>query len=185
MNPAGRQKGLPERWESSQTGVMLRVVLGKGGMNQPRYLTGVVWCFLLVAPGLSAQTLQIINEEGHSASISAAQIANAPHVTVEVVDHDVPARFEGVPLSAVLAMAGIQLGDTMRGPRMAEVLLVRRPTDTKSFLPWLSLIRHSLHAKSFSQTSGTGKALMLKKAPSASWRPATRDRRDGSVRSLR
>jgi hypothetical protein len=93
-------------------------------MTQRRDLICIVWCFLLVSPGLSAQTLQIINEEGHSANISSAQIANAPHVTVEVRDHDVPARFEGVPVSAVLAMAGIPLGDTMRGPRMAEVLLV-------------------------------------------------------------
>jgi hypothetical protein len=43
---------------------------------------------------------------------------------VEVRDHDVPARFEGVPVSALLSIAGIQLGDTMHGPRMTEALLV-------------------------------------------------------------
>jgi hypothetical protein len=80
-------------------------------------------CFFFVA-GLSAQTLQIINAEGRSTSISATQIANLPRVTLEVRDHDVPARFEGVPVAALLTMAGIQLGDTMRGPRMTEVILV-------------------------------------------------------------
>ena len=90
-----------------------------------RYLAvSAVCCFLLFVAGLSAQTLQIINAEGHSTSVSAAQIATAPHVTVEVRDRDVPARFEGVPVSALLSIAGIQLVDTMHGPRMTEALLV-------------------------------------------------------------
>jgi hypothetical protein len=80
--------------------------------------------FLFFVAGLSAQTLQIINADGHSTSISAAQIANLPHVTVEARDHDAPARFEGVPVSALLSTAGFQLGDAMHGPRMTEVLLV-------------------------------------------------------------
>jgi hypothetical protein len=94
-------------------------------MTRRRYssLYVAIWFFFFLE-GLSAQTLQIINAEGHSTNISAAQIANSPHITVEVRDHDVPARFDGVPISALLAMAGIQLGDTMRGPRMTEVILV-------------------------------------------------------------
>jgi hypothetical protein len=88
-----------------------------------------VSCFLLFASGWSvpealAQTLQIINVEGHSTNVTAAQIESLLHVTVEMNDHDKPARFEGVPLSALLSIAGIQFGDTMRGPRMTEVLLV-------------------------------------------------------------
>jgi hypothetical protein len=93
-------------------------------MPQRRYLICMVACFQLVALGLSAQTLQIVNAEGHASSLTAAQIANLPHLTVEARDHDVPARFEGVPVSALLLTAGIQLGDAMHGPRMAEVLLV-------------------------------------------------------------
>ncbi len=81
-------------------------------------------CFFFFVAGLAAQTLQVINVDGHSTTISAAQIANLPHVTVEARDHDVPARFEGVPVSALLSTAGIQLGDAMHGPRMTEVLLV-------------------------------------------------------------
>lgn len=77
-----------------------------------------------VAVGLHAQTLQVINADGHSTTVTAAQIASLPHVTVEVSDHDTPAKFEGVPLSAVLSLTGIPLGDTLRGPRLTEVLLV-------------------------------------------------------------
>src|SRR5713101_9736134 len=81
-------------------------------------------CFLLALPGLMAETLQVVNEEGHSATIMAAQLAVLPHVTVNVRDHDKDAQFEGVPLATALSMTGIQLGDSLRGPRMTELLLV-------------------------------------------------------------
>jgi hypothetical protein len=94
-------------------------------MTQRRYLLiYIVWCFLLFVPGLLAQTLQVIDTEGHATAVTAAQIATLPHVTVDARDHDAAARFEGVPLSVLLSIAGVQLGDTMRGPRMTEVLLV-------------------------------------------------------------
>jgi hypothetical protein len=53
-----------------------------------------------------------------------AQVSGLPHVTVNVHDHDKDAQFEGVALAPLLATAGIQLGDALRGPRMSEVLMV-------------------------------------------------------------
>jgi hypothetical protein len=101
------------------------VALRESKMTRRRYLSVHVACsFVFFVAGLSAQTLQVINAEGRSTSISAPQIANLPRVTVEVRDHDVPARFEGVTVSSLLTTSGIQLGDTMRGPRMTEVILV-------------------------------------------------------------
>jgi hypothetical protein len=84
------------------------------------------WCvvFCSFVYQTSAQTLQVINAEGHATTLTATQVANLPHVTVDTRDHDTPARFDGAPLSALLSSAGIQLGDTMRGPGMTEVLLV-------------------------------------------------------------
>jgi hypothetical protein len=93
-------------------------------MTRPHYLLNVLCCFLLLVSELSAQTLQIINSDGHATTPTAAQIANAPHVTVNARDHDAAAQFEGVPLSTLLSLGGILLGDTMRGPRMAEALMV-------------------------------------------------------------
>jgi hypothetical protein len=93
-------------------------------MTQRRSLLIIVLCCCpLLIPSVWAQTVQV-NLEGHSTAITAAQIANLPRVTVSVVDHDKAARFEGVPLASVLPMAGIELADTLRGPRMTEVLLV-------------------------------------------------------------
>jgi hypothetical protein len=112
----GFQKPLPLSLNASALGER---------MTKRRYLLGCVFgCFLLALPGLMAQTLQVVNGEGHSATITAAQIAALPHVTVNVRDHDKDARFEGVPLATVLSMTGIQLGESLRGPRMTEMLLV-------------------------------------------------------------
>jgi hypothetical protein len=81
-------------------------------------------CLLLFIPAVSAQTLQIIDAEGHSSTLTAAQIAGLPHLAVTAQDHDAVAHFEGVSVATLLSGAGILLGDKLRGPRMTEVLLV-------------------------------------------------------------
>jgi hypothetical protein len=93
-------------------------------MTKRSSLPFCVICCLLVASGLSAQTLQITDLEGHATTLTAVQISNLPHTTVKVSDHDAPAQFDGVSLASLLSGANIQLGDKMRGPRMTEVLLV-------------------------------------------------------------
>ena len=93
-------------------------------MTRRTLLNALVCCSLFFVAGLSAQSVQVVNADGHTTTLTAAQIANVPHVAVDAHDHSGAAHFEGVPLAAVLALAGIQLGDTLRGPRMAEVLLV-------------------------------------------------------------
>jgi hypothetical protein len=95
-------------------------------MTKRRYLSAcVVSCFLLfLIPGALAQTLQIIDVDGHATAVTAVQIANLPHVTVDVHDHDTPAQFEGVPLASLLATANIRLGDALRGSHMSDALLV-------------------------------------------------------------
>ena len=77
-----------------------------------------------LAPTLSAQTLQVVRADGTSTTLTVAQITALPHVIVNVKDHDTPAQFEGVPLSATLALAGVQLGNAMHGTRFTEALLV-------------------------------------------------------------
>jgi hypothetical protein len=94
-------------------------------MAQRRYLlTCIACCFLCFVAGSTAQTLQIISADGQSTTLTAAQIAGLPHITVSVNDHDVPSQFEGVPLATLLSNAGVQLGDKLRGPRLTEVLTI-------------------------------------------------------------
>ena len=80
---------------------------------------------LLLSLGLSAQTLEVTDTEGHSTTVTGAELAKEQRVPVDVRDHDIPANFEGVPRSAVLASAGIALGDKLRGLRLAEALLAK------------------------------------------------------------
>lgn len=94
-------------------------------MSQRRYrILCSACCLLFASLGLSAQSLQLIDESGHSTVVTAAQLAKVPRVTVSVRDHDTPAQFEGVPLGALLSSVGIQMGDKMKGPRLTETLLV-------------------------------------------------------------
>jgi len=94
-------------------------------LTQRRYLlVSVAGFFLFFVSGLAAQMLQIINTDGQSTTISAAQIASLPHVAVSVKDHDVAAEYGGVALATLLSSAGIQLGDRLHGARLAEVLMV-------------------------------------------------------------
>jgi len=93
-------------------------------MTHLTWRISIVVYFLFFLPALSAQTLQVINLDGHSTTLTAAQISSLPHVTVDARDHDGPAQFQGLPLSAILSSAGIQLGDSLHGTRMSEVLLV-------------------------------------------------------------
>jgi hypothetical protein len=122
---ANKKADCPNYRPASKLGIT-HTFFGEGSMTQPRHhwLINVASCLLLFVPALSAQALQIINGEGHSTTLTAEQIANSPHVLVKVRDHDTAARFEGVPLSALLTAAGIPMGDTLPGPRMTEVLLV-------------------------------------------------------------
>ena len=69
-----------------------------------RRIPALLTFVLAMAVGLCAQSLQVTRGYGTSATLTAAQITALPHVSVNVKDHDTPAQFEGVPLSAVLAL---------------------------------------------------------------------------------
>jgi len=60
-----------------------------------RFSLALVLCAL--APGLTAQSLQVVRADGTSTTLTAAQIAALPQVTVNVRDHDKPASFQAFP----------------------------------------------------------------------------------------
>jgi hypothetical protein len=77
----------------------------------------------VLAPALCAQSLQVMRADGTSTTLTAAQIAALPHVTINTKDHDTPAEFEGVPVAEVLKLAGVEVGK-MKGPQMTQALLI-------------------------------------------------------------
>jgi hypothetical protein len=85
--------------------------------------------FLLVAVTLSAvaahsQQITVQAEAGKPAVLSRADIEALPHSKVTTGAADASVTFEGVNLRAVLEKAGVGLGESMKGKRMASCLLV-------------------------------------------------------------
>jgi hypothetical protein len=70
--------------------------------------------------------LTVVNGEGKSFVFTAADLAKLPRAQTKAKDHDgKEIAFEGVSVADVLKLAGVKLGgDTMRGKRLAEYLLV-------------------------------------------------------------
>src|SRR5215475_5672316 len=89
---------------SSNAGLQLKHNLLSPGCGQ---MKSRACCWILLfhcffAVNLHAQTLQVVNLEGHSTRFTAEQIAKMPHVTVETQEHDKPVQFEGVVVSSIL-----------------------------------------------------------------------------------
>jgi len=83
----------------------------------------LAWAALAVAS--HAQEIAVQNDAGVSVKVTAAEIAGLPHQKVSVTLHGKATSFEGVALRLVLQKAGITLGESLRGKRLATYLLVQ------------------------------------------------------------
>jgi hypothetical protein len=66
-----------------------------------------------------------VNERGEETRLTAEAFAGLPRKSVRAKGHDgTEAEYDGVPLAAVLAHGKVTLGEKLRGPLMANYLLV-------------------------------------------------------------
>ncbi len=82
---------------------------------------------VLLAQGATAtaQTFSIEGLDGRPHMISAAALAVMPHQSVTLRSEDgTPVRYEGVPLTLLLQAVGAPTGKALRGPDMADVVMV-------------------------------------------------------------
>ena len=81
---------------------------------------------VLIASCALSQELKVQTEDGATKTLTAADLSALRHRVLEVKDlHDgKPLKFDAIPLKAVLEKAGVPLGDSLRGKRMALCLLV-------------------------------------------------------------
>jgi DMSO/TMAO reductase YedYZ molybdopterin-dependent catalytic subunit len=92
--------------------------------------TLIVLVLLLVPLGSRADDkktdpLKVENEKGKETTFTAEAIAKLPRQTLKVKDHKGnPATYEGVPLADVLRSANVTLGKDLKGPLLANFLLV-------------------------------------------------------------
>ncbi|HXJ95171.1 MAG TPA: hypothetical protein VMT20_20205 [Terriglobia bacterium] len=82
----------------------------------------------------NAQEITVQNEAGTSVKMTAAEIAGMPHQEISVDDHGKTVRFEGAPLRLVLEKAGVTFGETLRGKRLADCLLVEAADGYKAVI---------------------------------------------------
>lgn len=82
-------------------------------------------CFAGLATGVFAQTLALKAPAGQTASLTAADLASLPRVSVAFEAHGVKHVYEGPLLIDVLARVGTPTGKAIHGPEMADVVLVK------------------------------------------------------------
>ena len=80
-------------------------------------------CTALASVG-GAQEIAIQIDSSAPVRVAAADITGMPHQKISLENHGKTVSFEGVPLRLVLERAGVTLGDSLRGKRLASYVLV-------------------------------------------------------------
>lgn len=77
----------------------------------------------LASPAL-AQSIALHGPDGQAATLSAADLAALPHVSVTATQHGKTSTFDGVPLGDIVARVGAAQGKAVHGPELATVIRV-------------------------------------------------------------
>jgi len=79
---------------------------------------------LLVAGGAGAQSIALSGLAGEKVTLGAADIAALPHQAVTLPLEGKSEACDAVPLGAILAKVGAPQGKALRGPELADVVVV-------------------------------------------------------------
>ena len=81
-----------------------------------------VWALV---DGAAAQSVSLRGPEGQTRSVSLAELAAMPHESATLVSEHGPAkRYDGVPLTLLLQSVGAPAGKALRGPALADLVVV-------------------------------------------------------------
>jgi hypothetical protein len=93
-------------------------------MRNRLFVPAVLLALALQAGLASCQQLTVQAESGKQTVFGRSDIEALARVKITTAGSGGSMTFEGVPLRAVLEKAGVQLGETLKGKRMASCLLV-------------------------------------------------------------
>jgi hypothetical protein len=80
---------------------------------------------LFFAVSATCQQVRVQLEDGKSVALNRADVEALPHLKVTVPGKEAaPELYEGVTVKSVLGKAGVTFGDTLKGKRLANCLLV-------------------------------------------------------------
>ena len=84
-----------------------------------------ILALLFSSLALQCQQLTVQSEAGKQVVLNRPDLDALPHVKVSAAEHGgTPVEFEGVTLRSVLEKSGVSFGESMKGKRLANCLLV-------------------------------------------------------------
>src|SRR5579862_8016417 len=93
-------------------------------MKRQFSLLGPLFVLILMVHSTQAQQLTVQTESGKQVVLSRSDIEGLPHIQTTAGPSSDPATFEGVALKSVLEKAGVSLGGSLKGKRLASCLVV-------------------------------------------------------------
>jgi len=94
-------------------------------MRKLLLFSALVFALVSTRVALQCQQLTVQTDSGKQVVLSRADLEALPHVQVTASEHSSgPVIFEGVTLKSVLEKAGITFGESMKGKRLTNCLLV-------------------------------------------------------------
>ena len=88
-------------------------------------LSALLFALVFTSVALQCQQLTVQIDSGKQVVLSLADLEALPHIRVTASEHSsAPVEFEGVTLKSVLEKAGIAFGESMKGKRLTNCLLV-------------------------------------------------------------
>ncbi len=78
----------------------------------------------IACAGSRAQTVKVTGLAGQTVSLSVAEMGAMPHESLTVTLDDKTVTYSGVPLSKLLALVGAPSGKALKGPELADAVVV-------------------------------------------------------------
>jgi hypothetical protein len=94
-------------------------------MKKLSLFSALLLALVFTSVPLLCQQLTVQTDSGKQVVLSRTDLEALPHVKVTASEHSSgPVNFEGVTLKSVLEKAGVTFGESMKGKRLANCLLV-------------------------------------------------------------
>src|ERR1700730_9698178 len=94
-------------------------------MKKLSLFSALLFALAFSSVGIESQQLTIQTDAGKQVVLSRTDIEGLPHVKVTASQQSSgPVNFEGVALNSVLEKAGVAFGESMKGKRLTNCLLV-------------------------------------------------------------
>jgi hypothetical protein len=127
-----------------------------------------LFCVTMLGTAAFCQTppaVSIDGGNGHTATLTVAELAALPQQTIKAIEHGTSVTFEGVPLSDVLAKVQAPVGEKLRGKALADYLLVEGADGYRAVFALAELDPAFSDKRVYLATKRDGKPLSEKEGP--------------------